>query len=241
MRLRLPTPLHGWRALVGEIGVVVIGVLVALAAQQFAEGLKEDGLRRQTREAARAELKGALDQFVNRRSIQACIDRRMSEIAGLLEDSSRPGYKPPIWIGRPQYWPFNASAWNAATAGGHATLLTFNDQNQLGGLYDRLREVAQLQRDEQQAWADIRQLENLDVVDPQTRSSVRSALAQARLIDWNIRVDLEVTIARARKLGVVLKVDQRSASPSICLPTTTPRAEAVRRVNAFFNDTLGEP
>ena len=70
-----------------------------------------------------------------------------------------------------------------------------------GGLYERLREVAQFQRDEQQAWADIRQLENLDIVEPQTRSSVRSALAQARLIDWNIRVDLEVTIARARKLG----------------------------------------
>jgi hypothetical protein len=27
MRFRFPRPLHGWRALAGEIGVIVIGVL----------------------------------------------------------------------------------------------------------------------------------------------------------------------------------------------------------------------
>jgi len=37
MRLDLPKPLHGWRAFCGEVGVIVLGVLIALGAQQFAE------------------------------------------------------------------------------------------------------------------------------------------------------------------------------------------------------------
>ena len=37
MHVHLPKPLHGWRAFVGEVGIIVIGVLIALAAEQVAE------------------------------------------------------------------------------------------------------------------------------------------------------------------------------------------------------------
>lgn len=37
MRFILPRPVHGWRAFVGEIAIVVIGVLLALGAQQMVE------------------------------------------------------------------------------------------------------------------------------------------------------------------------------------------------------------
>ena len=29
MHLHLPKPLHGWRAFVGEVGIIVLGVLIA--------------------------------------------------------------------------------------------------------------------------------------------------------------------------------------------------------------------
>jgi hypothetical protein len=31
LHVQLPTPLHGWRAFVGEVGIIVLGVLVAMA------------------------------------------------------------------------------------------------------------------------------------------------------------------------------------------------------------------
>lgn len=37
MHVHVPKPLHGWRAFAGEVGVVVLGVLIALGAQQLAE------------------------------------------------------------------------------------------------------------------------------------------------------------------------------------------------------------
>jgi hypothetical protein len=33
----LPKPLHGWREFAGEVGIIVIGVLIALGAEQVVE------------------------------------------------------------------------------------------------------------------------------------------------------------------------------------------------------------
>ena len=37
MHVHLPKPLRGWREFIGEVGIIVIGVLIALAADQIAE------------------------------------------------------------------------------------------------------------------------------------------------------------------------------------------------------------
>ncbi len=37
MHFHLPKPLHGWREFVGEVGIIVLGVLIALAAGQVIE------------------------------------------------------------------------------------------------------------------------------------------------------------------------------------------------------------
>jgi hypothetical protein len=35
--LHVPKPLHGWREFVGEVGIIVLGVLIALATQQLVQ------------------------------------------------------------------------------------------------------------------------------------------------------------------------------------------------------------
>lgn len=37
MHFHLPKPLHGWREFSGEVGIIVIGVLIALGAQQVVQ------------------------------------------------------------------------------------------------------------------------------------------------------------------------------------------------------------
>ncbi len=37
MHIHLPKPLHGWREFIGEVGIIVIGVLIALGAEQAIE------------------------------------------------------------------------------------------------------------------------------------------------------------------------------------------------------------
>ena len=35
MHLQLPKPLHGWREFAGEVGIIVLGVLIALGLEQL--------------------------------------------------------------------------------------------------------------------------------------------------------------------------------------------------------------
>ena len=37
MHFHLPKPLHGWREFAGEVGIIVLGVLIALAADALIE------------------------------------------------------------------------------------------------------------------------------------------------------------------------------------------------------------
>ena len=241
MRSHPLKPLHGWRQFIGEVGIIVLGVLIALGASQLVDSAHEEQVKRDTLLAANAEVTTGLQNFVNRRLLEPCIERRFEEVAALLAASPKGGYHAPSWIGRPQFWGFDSAAWDAATAGGRVALLSLNQQTTLGGLYSQLQDLTVLEREEQKAWAEIRQLEMLSDVNSQTRASVRSALAEARLLDWNIGVDSEQPIARAERMGIVGKLTPLGASPSICLPINTPRAEAIKRVNAFFGDNLGEP
>ncbi len=43
MHFHLPKPMHGWRAFAGEVGVIVLGVLIALAGQQVAQSFQWRG------------------------------------------------------------------------------------------------------------------------------------------------------------------------------------------------------
>jgi hypothetical protein len=37
MEKRFPAPLHGWREFAGEVGTIVLGVLLALGAQELVQ------------------------------------------------------------------------------------------------------------------------------------------------------------------------------------------------------------
>jgi hypothetical protein len=56
MHIRLPKPLHGWRAFAGEVGIIVLGVLIAIGFGQVVENLHERYLASQAIDHIRAEL-----------------------------------------------------------------------------------------------------------------------------------------------------------------------------------------
>ena len=56
MHFHLPKPLHGWREFAGEVGIIVLGVMIALGAGQLVEAAhqKQEGV--QADDAIRNEL-----------------------------------------------------------------------------------------------------------------------------------------------------------------------------------------
>jgi hypothetical protein len=79
MRLKPP---NGWGAVIWELAIVTAGVLIALAAQQWAEERNWDAKVRASRGALRQELSHHYAWAVEWRIVQPCL---LAQVAGLTE------------------------------------------------------------------------------------------------------------------------------------------------------------
>jgi hypothetical protein len=73
MQFHLPKPLHGWREFAGEVGIIVIGVLIALGAQQVVETIHWGSQAHETEQTLRAEIQDSLNSVAERRTLDGCL------------------------------------------------------------------------------------------------------------------------------------------------------------------------
>ena len=84
MHFHLPKPLHGWREFAGEVGIIVIGVLIALGAGQVVESFPDRQVAEEARENVRAEAALDVGFIQSRLAAQPCIERRLAELSEIL-------------------------------------------------------------------------------------------------------------------------------------------------------------
>lgn len=80
MHFHLPKPLHGWREFAGEVGIIVLGVLIALGAEQFAQSLQWRRDVRDFRAAVDTEIEFDLAAGEYRVRQGPCLERRLLEL-----------------------------------------------------------------------------------------------------------------------------------------------------------------
>ena len=80
MHIHLPKPLHGWREFVGEVGIIVAGVLIALGAEQVVEAVHH---RSQVHEATK---KLRAESIENRKVIEFDLGSLRNAIAEVDQD-----------------------------------------------------------------------------------------------------------------------------------------------------------
>ena len=89
MRFSLPKPIHGWRAFWGEVGIIVIGVLIALGAQQLIEGRND---RTRANDAMAAIRREVADHDFSASEIEIarpCIEAQLDAIEKRLLDGDQ--------------------------------------------------------------------------------------------------------------------------------------------------------
>lgn len=80
MHFHLPKPLHGWRELVGEVGIIVIGVLIALGAEQVVEAVHWHYKVEATETAIKTELGDDLRWALWIKQTNACATKFIDKI-----------------------------------------------------------------------------------------------------------------------------------------------------------------
>lgn len=141
MNLHLPKPLRGWREFAGEVGIIVLGVLIALGAGQ----LVDDWQWRKEVAAARGSIgeEMALHYFYASEiaMAQPCIDRQLQQ----LEDAvlSPGSYRPvPSYSEGPMTFAFRAPSrswsdhiWRSVSSDGTAAHFDRDTRLGLGEYY----------------------------------------------------------------------------------------------------------
>ncbi len=84
MHVHLPKPLHGWRQFAGEVGIIVLGVLIALSFEQMVQEWRWHEQVATERQALDNELAASVSQGAERISVEDCLSARIGELAAKL-------------------------------------------------------------------------------------------------------------------------------------------------------------
>lgn len=117
MNVQLPKPLHGWRAFAGEVGIIVLGVLLALAFGQLVDAWQWREKVRHAEAAMRLEL--AQDdgpQAYARVLIGRCLDMQLMRIRD--EAGTVPANQLRQWTAAfvPPFRTWDSEAWKVVVA-----------------------------------------------------------------------------------------------------------------------------
>ena len=238
-RLLKLKPPHGWSAVAWELGIVTLGVLIALGAQQVVDDLHQRGEAVDAERAIRGELEHDMALLRSRADKKACVDARIAELQALIDSAAEAGgaIKTPSWVGRPQFWTMQMARWQATSQAGRAALLPADDLALYGGMYSYMANVNAAMAVEQDDWAKLRSLEHLQRLTPEMAFQLNTTLQQARYINWRMNIwttQLQSLFDRLHLKVVVVR--NIPASRSACVPMNTPRDQAVRASNSYTGD-----
>jgi hypothetical protein len=180
MHIHLPKPLHGWRAFVGEIGIVVIGVLIALAGEQLVEALHWRHVLTEYRTALRAEIAHNVGTYAFRRRQDRCVDARLGELQDWL-DSWRAGHPLAIRgaIGVPESLSVFEGVWASRNAE-IASRMPLSEQLAYSRLYDRFANNEVHRLAERNVWIDLGNYNGATGLDHQDLMRLQGLIDQAR-------------------------------------------------------------
>jgi hypothetical protein len=203
MHFHLPKPLHGWREFLGEVGIIVIGVLIALTAEQVVDAWHWHNEVADARRALDRELAYDLGALVNRQQEGPCIDRRLHEIRSLLTGSSSGlGSAPRSPLGQPQLWRPRTNVWQATMAAQVAEHMPLATRLGYADFYGGLQWYAQKAEDETDAWSVLGELDDPGGLGAEDIAAVRQARSRAQVAADKMDAYLPRLISAGERLGI---------------------------------------
>ena len=197
MRLRLFKPMHGWRAFWGEVGIIVLGVLIALAAQQIVEAIN---WRREVagfRDSVRGEIEINLGSYPYRAKQKPCVKARLDELQRWL-DSWRAGRPMKLTgpIGVVASRVIRTSVWESRDPGTFAHMPRA-EKEEYAFLYDEFANNELHRLDERNVWFELTSFDGAVLLDHADQMRLQGLIGRARLRDDRIDSNAERFIKRA--------------------------------------------
>ena len=200
MQPRLPIPLHGWRVFVGEVGIIVLGVLIALGAQRAVEELKAQSEIRATEAALEEEIMDSVEVADERLAVSPCLRIRLAELGTKLARSHGQWRGDPMRLGdqnagnsgvlpvayrTPRKY-LRTDAWDTAKTGGVLDHFARERVAAYSEIYTQIAHMQQLSDIERGEVPTLAFLSFDGPLDPQSRNRAIDTLAQLDSINLHL-------------------------------------------------------
>lgn len=190
MHFHLPKPLHGWREFAGEVGIIVVGVLIALGAEQVVEAMRWKERAGQAREALAGEISGHYGQAIEWRTVEPCVAAQLDRLEQrLLSAGDRVDPAPLFREGdrtfvlRAPSRPYPSSVWDGVLAEGVSSHLTADERLYLGVYYAQVHDLDEFNKQLTASGTRLNSLARPIALDASARLSLLQSIDEIRDIN----------------------------------------------------------
>jgi hypothetical protein len=173
-------PIHSWREFVGEVGIIVLGVLIALGAEQAVEALHWRERVEAEREALHAEARENLGAVALRLSQNACVTNRLNALQVVFKQHAR---HEPLNIrgavGRPLHYTGSTNVWKMAAADQAISHMPLREQIAISQAYDNYEGFNNMLDTETAAWSRLSILNAPETLEASDWAALHQAYADA--------------------------------------------------------------
>lgn len=168
-------PVHGWRDFIGEVGIIVLGVLIALTAEQIAEAIHWHIKASEAKTAIAHEIANDVSNFAERIVIQPCLEAQLDRIEAHIIGSAQTA---PLPLQQGAKWAFvfmhperswSNQVWNGTAAEGTQSHLPDEDRLGLEEYYSVLERMRERSEAENAAGDALLALSKPVAIDPTSR------------------------------------------------------------------------
>jgi hypothetical protein len=194
--------IHGWIDFLKEVGTIIIGVAIALAAGEAVDGYnwqREVGI---VQDSLDDELSDSLFAAEERIKIADCQRRTLDRLDQIADESRGTLVIRNTPVSRNRVW--GSAAWEAAVASGAVAHMHHDDRNDYAVLFSFVRLFADLNLRQEELWARIDAYRRPRPVTAESRDRFIEAVAQLRSLTGTMNLAAQQFVERARPLHIQL-------------------------------------
>ena len=202
MRFGSWKPEGGWGAFATELVVVILGVLIALSAEQALSSLRRQEDVRSFRTAIDDELAANLAAFHFRLDQQGCVANRLAELK-VLRDRALGGATAAVRgeVGRPSVATMGTSVWGARDAE-VMSAMPLDLRLAYSRLYDELGANYEQITQEREAWRSMARFNRVPKLSQEDARTLSELVFRAESIDKVLRFNSPRVEEHAKRLGI---------------------------------------
>ena len=222
MHFHLPKPLHGWREFAGEVGIIVVGVLIALAFDQAVEQIRWNQQVHVARAAIHREMAFDLAEFADRLRVAPCIDRDLAEAQRRIDIVESRGSTPsPAVAADSPGRLLLVGDYDAQQSAQNLVHFPASELSALGLWYDQARDLKAWDVQEDSVWTDLGLLAPPAAkLGPLDLALLRRDLVTAKELQSLMVINARREIDRAKALGVAPGPSRQDYVRRLCRETT---------------------